>query len=60
VLGILAKRRTDLTDDDIEVMRTVVAEVRAERGDALDPESGDDEWRRRLMSIGHDPLKPSA
>lgn len=59
VLGILAKRRTDLTDDDIEVMRTVVAEVRAERGDALDPEAGDDEWRRRLMSIGHDPLKPS-
>lgn len=59
VLAILGKRRTDLTPDDVEVMRSVVAEVRAERGDEPEPEAGDAEWRHRLMSLGHDPLKPS-
>jgi Protein of unknown function (DUF3140) len=59
VLDILAKRRTDLTDDDVAVMRSVVEEVQAERGDDRESEAGDADWRRRLMSIGHDPLKPS-
>ncbi|PZE30099.1 MULTISPECIES: DUF3140 domain-containing protein [unclassified Curtobacterium] len=59
VLEILGKRRTDLTDDDVTVMETVVAEVQAERGDDREPTAGDAEWRHRLMSIGHDPLKPS-
>src|SRR4051794_10203472 len=57
VLDILSKRRTDLTPDDVQVMRSVVAEVDAERGPDRDPEAGDAQWRHRLMSIGHDPLK---
>lgn len=60
VLAILGKRRTDLTPDDVEVMRTVVAEIRAERGDEPEPTAGDAAWRHRLMSLGHDPLKPTA
>ena len=60
VLDILSKRRTDLTADDAEVMRSVVAEIRAERGDEPEPTAGEDEWRHRLMSIGHDPLKPAS
>lgn len=60
VLDILSKRRTDLTPDDVDVMRSVVAEVEAERGPDPDPEAGDAEWRHRLMSLGHDPLKPPA
>jgi hypothetical protein len=60
VVGILGKRRTDLTAEDIAVMEAVVTEVRTERGeDPLDPVAGDDGWRRRLMSLGHDPLKPA-
>lgn len=57
VLAILGKRRRDLTDDDVDAMGRVVDIVRRERGDDLEPTSGDDGWRRGLMSIGHDPLQ---
>ena len=58
VLAILGKRRTDLTPDDIDTMATVVEQVRTLRGEELEPEAGDDDIRRLLMSFGHDPLKP--
>jgi hypothetical protein len=61
VLAILQKRRTDLTEDDVRVMRQVVDTV----GELVDvanepgPESARDSGRRhRLMTLGHDPLKP--
>ncbi|MEV5148737.1 DUF3140 domain-containing protein [Streptomyces sp. NPDC052727] len=62
VLAILRKRRTDLTDDDIRVMHEVVDTV----GDLVDPENEpepektpeDTRRRHRLMTLGHDPLKP--
>jgi hypothetical protein len=59
VLRILSKRRTDLTSHDLDVMRRVVKRVHAERrshGEASAEHTG---WRHRLMSIGHDPLKPA-
>lgn len=59
VVDILGKRRTDLTSDDIAVMRRVVERVRSERRADLEPTAGDDAWRHRLMRIGHDPLKPA-
>lgn len=59
VLDVLGKRRTDLTEDDVQVMRRVCDIVRSQRPPELDPRAGGDEWRRSLMSIGHDPLKPS-
>jgi hypothetical protein len=58
VLAILGKRRVDLTNEDAQVMESVVATVRAERGPEPEPTAGDDEWRHRLMDLGHDPLKP--
>ncbi|MFJ4620921.1 DUF3140 domain-containing protein [Streptomyces sp. NPDC088812] len=61
VLAILQKRRTDLTDDDIRVMHRVVDTVTAQTDPESEPEteSADDTHRRhRLMTIGHDPLKP--
>lgn len=60
VVDILGKRRSDLTDADIEVMQGVVDEVRTLRGDEPEPEAGDDDVRRLLMSLGHDPLKPTS
>ncbi|MFF9771997.1 DUF3140 domain-containing protein [Streptomyces sp. NPDC014636] len=62
VLAILRKRRTDLTDADVRVMYKVVDTV----GDLVDmenepePESTPEDTRRRhrLMTLGHDPLKP--
>lgn len=58
VAAILAKRRSDLTDDDVAAMTKVVDTVRAERREDLEPVAGDDQWRHRLMDLGHDPLKP--
>jgi hypothetical protein len=59
VVHILGKRRTDLTDDDARVMRKVVDRVLAERREDLEPTAGEAHWRHRLMTIGHDPLKPA-
>lgn len=58
VLAILGKRRGDLTAHDGDVMRRVVDRVHAQRRDDLEPTAGQPGWRRRLMSLGHDPLKP--
>lgn len=54
VLHILGKRRTDLTDHDLEVMRRVIDMHQTEQS----PEAAQSDSRRhRLMTIGHDPLK---
>jgi len=59
VVGVLGKRRGDLTPDDADAMVAVIDAVRRERGvDPLEPDAGDEEWRRRLMDVGHDPLRP--
>lgn len=58
VLEILGKRRADLTDDDVNVMRRVCDIVRSQREAQADPKAGGTQWRHGLMSIGHDPLKP--
>ncbi|SDZ26596.1 Protein of unknown function [Amycolatopsis xylanica] len=58
VHNILGKRKVDLTADDERVMRNVVDRVHAERRDDLEPTQGQPNWRHRLMTIGHDPLKP--
>ena len=60
VVQILGKRRVDLTEDDARVMRRVVDRVREQRRDDLEPTAGDAAWRHKLMSLGHDPLKPTA
>ncbi|MDN0200129.1 DUF3140 domain-containing protein [Streptomyces sp. S.PNR 29] len=61
VLAILQKRRTDLTEDDLRVMRKVVDTVTAQADVENEPEteeSAEDTRRRhRLMTLGHDPLK---
>jgi hypothetical protein len=60
VLEILGKRRVDVTGDDVRVMRKVIDTVTAERGSDMDPTAGEPHWRHRLMTLGHDPLKPLA
>src|SRR5438876_8860605 len=59
VLAVLGKRKTDLTEDDLATMRRVVDTVRAQRSPDMEPRAGRTEWRRRLMSLGHDPLPPT-
>ncbi|NGO12492.1 DUF3140 domain-containing protein [Streptomyces sp. HC44] len=65
VLAILQKRRTDLTDDDLSVMYEVVDTVEAQTDPAQEPTpqeatAQETERRHRLMTLGHDPLKPSS
>jgi Protein of unknown function (DUF3140) len=58
VLAVLGKRKGDLTSDDVRVMRSVVQTVREQRREDLEPTAGEAHWRHRLMTLGHDPLKP--
>jgi len=58
VLAILQKRRTDLTDDDIQVMYEVVDTVEAQADMENEPEAVDERRRHLLMTLGHDPLRP--
>ncbi|WP_327319380.1 DUF3140 domain-containing protein [Streptomyces sp. NBC_01235] len=58
VLAILQKRRTDLTDDDIRVMYRVVDTVAEQADVENEPASEETRRRHRLMTIGHDPLRP--
>ncbi|WP_327587752.1 DUF3140 domain-containing protein [Nonomuraea sp. NBC_00507] len=51
VLHVLRKRKGDLTKDDLDVMRQVVELVET-MGDRTDDDS-----RRELMTVGHDPLR---
>ncbi|MFB7930101.1 MULTISPECIES: DUF3140 domain-containing protein [Streptomyces] len=61
VLAILQKRRTDLTEDDLRVMRNVVDRVTSQvdlENEPLPELTAEDTRRRhRLMTVGHDPLK---
>ena len=58
VVEVLGKRRTDITDSDAAVMTNVIDLVRREDPGPDGGHAGDDAWRRRLMTVGHDPLKP--
>jgi hypothetical protein len=58
VVQVLAKRRTDLTDADLAVMRKVVDVVEEETSGVSEEEIAGDERRRyRLLNVGHDPLR---
>ncbi len=58
VVALLRKRKTDLTDDDAQVMRQVVDFAEDRLADPPAAGAADDNWRRSLMTIGHDPLRP--
>jgi hypothetical protein len=59
VARILAKRRTDLTDADLAVMRRVIDTVRFRCGPGYETTAGQPGWRDNLMNLGHDPFKPA-
>lgn len=58
VVGILGKRRTDLTVEDLAVMQRVVDVVDEETSGVPRERVLEDERKRhRLMNVGHDPLR---
>ena len=57
VLAILGKRRSDLTNEDVEVIHHVGARIARLRSELPpEPVAGSDRRRHRLMALGHDPL----
>lgn len=59
VVRILGKRKVDLTAADVDTMRGVIDFVAARLGSAPPEGVRDEDWRRSLMAVGHDPLKPA-
>ncbi|RJL24150.1 DUF3140 domain-containing protein [Bailinhaonella thermotolerans] len=58
VVRLLGKRKVDLTREDVECMGEVVSRIREELERPGGGDPSDDVSRHRLMSLGHDPLKP--
>jgi hypothetical protein len=56
VLNILRKNRHELDDEDVRVMRRVVEQVHTECQN-VKTIPGHGAWLRRLLSIGHDPVR---
>lgn len=59
VVRVLGRRRADLTGDDTATMRQVVGFVSARLADPPARGAEDERWRRALMTVGHDPLRPA-
>ncbi|WP_338693396.1 DUF3140 domain-containing protein [Streptomyces sp. Q6] len=58
VLAVLRRRRTELTADDVRLMREVVDRVAVLTEGSREPEPRATVTRHRLMSLGHDQLRP--
>lgn len=58
VVSLLGKRKVDLTAADGDVMGQVVDFVLDQEADRPPDGAQDDAWRRSLMTVGHDPLRP--
>ncbi|HEY1706174.1 MAG TPA: DUF3140 domain-containing protein [Trebonia sp.] len=58
VVGLLRKRKVDLTGEDADVMAQVTDYVNGMEGSPPPDGAANPEWRRALMTVGHDPLRP--
>ncbi|MEV0733512.1 DUF3140 domain-containing protein [Polymorphospora sp. NPDC050346] len=57
ILGILGRRKVDLTNGDLDVMRTTVEQIQDLLADRPEEGAGNDQWRHALLDLGHDPLR---
>jgi hypothetical protein len=57
ILRVLAKRKVDLTDDDLDLMERVIEEVSNLLAVRTTVGLNDSLWRRDLMTLGHDPMR---
>jgi len=60
VLQVLEKRRTDLTQSDIDLMREVTELIRGRLRNAPEADVNDQPWRDTLLTLGHDPTRPDS
>jgi hypothetical protein len=57
VVELLRKRKVELTQRDADVMEQVVDFVLTQEAKGPADTESDDEWRRSLMTVGHDPMR---
>jgi hypothetical protein len=58
VVELLRKRKVELTQRDADVMEQVVDFVLTQEAEGPADTESDAEWRRSLMTVGHDPMRP--
>jgi hypothetical protein len=58
VVDLLRKRKVDLTQRDADVMEQVVDFVLTQEAEGPAEQETEEEWRRSLMTVGHDPMRP--
>jgi hypothetical protein len=57
VVELLRKPKVDLTQRDAAVMEQVVDFVLTQEAEGPAETVSDEEWRRALMTVGHDPMR---
>jgi hypothetical protein len=57
VVELLRKRKAELTQHDADVMEQVVDFVLTQEAEGPADAESDEEWRRTLMTVGHDPMR---
>jgi hypothetical protein len=57
IIGILGKKKDDLTEADEKHMQKVVGYVHRHMAQRPDGDVSESRWRYSLMNWGHDPLK---
>jgi hypothetical protein len=58
VVELLRKRKVELTERDADVMEQVVDIAATQKAEGPADTESDEEWRRTLMTVGHDPMRP--
>jgi Protein of unknown function (DUF3140) len=58
VVELLRKRKVDLTQRDADVMEKVVDFVFTQEAEGPADMESHEQWRRSLMTVGHDPTRP--
>jgi hypothetical protein len=57
VLQVKEKRRTDVTNADLELMRDVTELIRGRLRNPPEADIRDEPWRDTLLTLGHDPTR---
>jgi Protein of unknown function (DUF3140) len=58
VVELLRKRKAELTQRDADVMEQVVDFVLTQEAEGPADTESDEDWRRSMMTVGHDPMRP--
>jgi hypothetical protein len=60
VLQLLDKRRTDLTESDVDLMVEVIDLIRGRLANPPEDDVNNEPWRDTLLTLGHDPTRPDS